>query len=252
MATRSFSARLWRGIFYVLVAWLLVSVACVLLMRWVNPVTSAFMLRERVLSWFSDEPFELHHEWVARENISAQAKLAVIASEDQKFPEHAGFDLDSISKAFDSNRRGKRVRGASTISQQVAKNLFLWPGRSWIRKAFEAYFTVLLELLWGKERILEVYLNSAEFGRGIYGVGAASKYFFHEPASQLNASQAALLAAVLPNPKRYRVDRPTSFVRARQHWVLEQMSRLGGTSFLRSVESMRAARYTSTSPALHA
>src|SRR5690606_36618174 len=141
-----------------------------------------------------------------------------------------GFDLDSISDALEDMERGRRVRGASTISQQVAKNLFLWPKQSWLRKGFEAYFTVLIELLWPKQRILEVYLNVAEFGRGIYGVGAASDAFFHKSPSRLTAPEAALLAAVLPSPKRMRVNAPSPYVRSRQAWIEDQMRALGGPS----------------------
>jgi monofunctional biosynthetic peptidoglycan transglycosylase len=159
-------------------------------------------------------------------------KVAVIASEDQTFPSHHGFDLKSINNALEERESGKRVRGASTISQQVAKNLFLWPGKSWIRKGLEAWFTVLIETLWPKHRILEVHLNVAELGRGIYGVGAAAKIYFHKPASRLNANEAALLAAVLPNPIRLKAAAPSPYVRSRQAWILGQMRGLGGNEVL--------------------
>ena len=172
------------------------------------------------------------YRWADLEQISPHAALAVIAAEDQQFPFHAGFDLKSIREAVRHNARSTRVRGASTISQQVAKNLFLWRGRSYLRKGLEAWFTVLIELLWPKERILEVYLNVAEFGRGTYGVQAASRRFFHKDANRLSQSEAALLAAVLPAPKRYKVEAPSRFVRSRQNWILRQMASLGGTSYL--------------------
>lgn len=189
------------------------------------------MLRERMQT---DAP--IRQRWVAWDGISAHAKVAVIAAEDQRFPEHSGFDLDSINDALADIERGRRVRGASTISQQVAKNLFLWPGQSWLRKGLEAYFTVLIELLWSKPRILEVYLNIAEFGRGIYGVGAASETFFNKSPANLTAAESALLAAVLPSPKRMRVNAPSPYMRSRQEWIQNQMRALGGPSLLQQLE----------------
>jgi len=216
------------------VGWLLGSVLVltvvpVLLMRWVDPPMSAIMLRES----FS-RPVRQH--WVDWQQISAHAKVAVIAAEDQKFPEHRGFDLESINDALEERERGRRVRGASTISQQVAKNLFLWPGQSWIRKGWEAYFTVLIETLWPKRRILEVYLNIAEFGNGVFGVGAASEVYLGKRASRLTAPDAALLAAVLPSPKRMRVASPSRYVRSRQEWILRQMRGLGGVGLLEQID----------------
>ena len=201
----------------------------VILLRWVDPPTSAFMLREQLTR-------PIQHRWVDWPQISPQVKVAVIASEDQKFPEHHGFDLDSINEALEERERGRRVRGASTISQQVAKNLFLWPGQSWVRKGFEAYFTVLIETLWPKRRILEVYLNVAEFGSGVFGVGAASEVYFGKRAARLSASDAALLAAVLPNPKRLRVAAPSRYVRSRQDWILGQMRGIGGVGLLNQID----------------
>jgi monofunctional glycosyltransferase len=155
-----------------------------------------------------------------------------VASEDQRFPTHRGFDMDQIRKAMDEAQRGRRARGASTISQQVAKNLFLWNGHSWVRKGLEAWFTVLIETLWPKRRILEVYLNSAEFGYGIYGAEAAAQAFFHKPAARLTRDEAARLAAVLPNPVRMRAERPSQYVQRRQREIATQMAALGGTSYL--------------------
>jgi monofunctional biosynthetic peptidoglycan transglycosylase len=154
-------------------------------------------------------------------------QLAVVAAEDQKFPYHSGFDLESISDAVEDRLRGDRLRGASTITQQTAKNLFLWPGRSFVRKGLEAWFTMLLELCWSKARILEVYLNIAEFGRGIYGVEAAAGHFFGKPAADLGPGEAAVLAAVLPSPKRLHANRPSAYVQDRARWILEQMRMLG-------------------------
>jgi monofunctional glycosyltransferase len=201
----------------------------VILLRWVDPPTSAFMLRER----FSRP---IQQRWVDWPQISPHIKVAVIASEDQKFSEHHGFDLESINDALEERERGRRVRGASTISQQVAKNLFLWPGPSWLRKGFEAYFTVLIETLWPKRRILEVYLNIAEFGSGVFGVGAASEVYFKKRAARLSAPDAALLAAVLPNPKRLRVAAPSRYVRSRQDWILGQMRGIGGVGLLYQID----------------
>jgi monofunctional biosynthetic peptidoglycan transglycosylase len=164
--------------------------------------------------------------------ISPHLKLAVVAAEDQNFPRHFGFDVSAMLDAWQAHQDGKRLRGASTISQQVAKNLFLWPGRSLLRKTIEAYVTFLIELLWPKRRILEVYLNIAEFGRGRFGVAAASRLFFGKSPHNLTAQDAAILAAVLPNPLQYRVDRPSAYVARRQRWILRQMQQLGGTAYL--------------------
>lgn len=226
-----------RAFWYVLLAWLAFSIGSVLLMRWIDPVTSAFMLRERASAALAgDRNFRFRYRWVDERGIAPQMKLAVMAAEDQKFPSHWGFDVESINKALEKQRRGGRVRGASTITQQVAKNLYLWPGRSWIRKGMEAYFTVLIESLWPKRRILEVYLNVAEFGRGIYGIDAASRQFFRKPPARLTMQEAALLAAVLPNPKRFRADKPSAYIRARQGWIVRQMHGLGGTGYLHWLE----------------
>jgi len=206
----------------------LLSVMVVAMFRWLPVPATAFMLRD-------PEPDRLH-DWVPWSEISRHAAVAVIAAEDQKFLEHDGFDFEAIDKAMTDARRGRRLRGASTITQQVAKNLFLWSGQSWARKGLEAWFTLWIELLWPKQRILEVYLNSAEFGRGIWGIEAASRHFFRKPAARLNRPEAALLAAVLPNPRRFRVPDPSPYVRQRQDWILRQMRMLGGTGLLRQLD----------------
>jgi len=214
----------------------------VLLLRWLPPVTSAFMVEARIAAWQGRErDYHTDFRWVSLEQISAHAAIAVIASEDQQFPFHTGFDFNSIREAVRASERGKRLRGASTISQQVAKNLFLWGGHSFVRKGLEAYFTVLIEVLWPKERILEVYLNIAQFGDGIYGVEAAAQRFWHKPAHALTSSEAALLAAVLPNPLRLHADRPSAYVLSRRDWILGQMRELGGASYLKVLESERRA-----------
>jgi monofunctional biosynthetic peptidoglycan transglycosylase len=207
----------------------------VLTLRWFDPPTTAFMLREgAALEKKRSKP--LRHEWVDWRGIAGPMKVAIIAAEDQSFPDHHGFDLKSINDALQDRERRRRTRGASTISQQVAKNLFLWPGQSWFRKGLEAYFTVLIETLWPKQRILEVYLNVAEFGAGVFGVEAAAQAFYRKPAVRLNAADAALLAAVLPSPKRMRVNAPSRYVRSRQQWILGQMRGLGGTAVLKRLE----------------
>ncbi len=223
-----------------MLAWLLLTTLPVLLLRWLHPLTSAFMLEARAQAWVANERgYRTEYTWVSLEQISAYAAVAVIASEDQQFPFHAGFDLDSIREAVRSSERGGRLRGASTISQQVAKNLFLWNGRSFVRKGLEAYFTVLIEALWPKERILEMYLNLAQFGNGIYGVEAAAWHFWHKPARMLSSSEAALLAAVLPNPLRLHAERPSRYVLGRRDWILSQMGDLGGAGYLRALENER-------------
>ena len=195
---------------------------------------SAVMLERQVGAWLSGNfQYVVHSDWVGMDEISPWMGLAAIAAEDQKFPEHWGFDVSAIEKALAHNERQEnRVRGASTLSQQTAKNLFLWDGRSWLRKGLEAGLTVGIETVWSKKRILTVYLNIAEFGEGTFGVEAASQRYFHKPASQLTASEAALLAAVLPNPIRFRADAPSGYVRSRQAWILRQMRQLGGEGFM--------------------
>ncbi len=221
------------------------SVGSVLLMRWVEPWTSAFMVGSRVDAWFAgDLEHRNDYRWVDLEQISPHAAIAVMASEDQKFPFHAGFDFKSIREAIRHNARGKRVRGGSTISQQVAKNVFLWRGRSYLRKGLEVWFTVLIETLWPKERILEVYLNVAEFGRGTYGIEAAAQRYFRKSAARLTRSQSATLAAVLPNPIRFRVDAPSRYVLARRDRILGQMRSLGGPAYLRQLDDAEPAPAT--------
>jgi monofunctional glycosyltransferase len=232
--------RLRRWIVLAILAWLALTVLPVLLLRWIAPLGSAFMLEARIDALRAgDRGYRTDYHWVSLERISPQAAIAVIASEDQTFPFNYGFDFHSIRKAVRAAERGRRLRGASTISQQVARNLFLWPGRSFVRKGIEAYFTVLLEALWPKERILEVYLNIAQFGRGIYGVEAAARRFYQEPATRLTATQAAMLAAVLPNPVHWHIERPSAFVLWKQRWILGQMRNLGGASYLQEVKPPR-------------
>lgn len=196
---------------------------------------SAVMVERQLGAWLSgDFGYVAHSDWVSMDEISPWMGLAVIAAEDQKFPEHWGFDVSAIEKALAHNERNEnRIRGASTLSQQTAKNLFLWDGRSWVRKGLEAGLTLGMETVWSKKRILIVYLNIAEFGDGVFGVEAAAQRYFHKPASRLSLSEAALLAAVLPNPLRFKANAPSGYVRSRQAWIMRQMRQLGGESFMR-------------------
>jgi len=217
-----------RTIFYAFAAIAVVSFLLVVSMRWIDPPTSSFMLQHRLSSWIkgNDLP-NLRYEWVDWVEISPAVPLAVVAAEDQRFPLHSGFDLVEIEKAWSDFRSGGRLRGASTISQQVAKNLFLWQGKSWVRKGLEAWLTMLIELVWPKRRILEVYLNIAQLGSETYGVGAASWEYFNRPAQALRPGQAALLAVALPNPERYRLSAPSAYMYKRAAWVRRQMRQLG-------------------------
>ena len=226
---RTRGRRLLRWALLALLAWCAGSVLAVALLRFVPPVASAVMLGD----WIGgDRGFTLHYRWTPWEQVAPALPIALVAAEDQKFPEHHGFDLAAIQSALADADDGERLRGASTISQQVAKNLFLWNGRSFVRKGLEAYFTVLIEALWPKRRILEMYMNVAEFGPGIYGVSAASERYFHTTPARLSASQAALLAAVLPNPARLHVDRPSAYVKRRAAWIQRQARQLGGAGYL--------------------
>lgn len=240
---RPFAARLLRTLMLLAISWLALSWLVVLLLRFVPPLTSAVMMERQLGALIHGEKdFRLQHRWVPWSQVSPYVPLAMVAGEDQKFPYHHGFDFDSIQTAVDAADEGRRLRGASTISQQTAKNLFLWNGRSFVRKGLEAYFTVLIELTWPKQRILEVYMNIAELGDGIYGVGAASDTFFHTAPARLSAAQAARLAAVLPSPRRFHADHPTAYVQGRANWIQQQMGQLGGPSYLQSRQAPRDTR----------
>ncbi len=216
---------------------LVLSAALVLALRWWPPPTTAFMLEARLMAFTHGEDYHLRYQWVPLEQISPHAALAVIASEDQQFPFHYGFDFNSIREAVRAHESGgKKLRGASTISQQVAKNLFLWNGHSFMRKGLEALFTLMIETAWPKERILETYLNIAQFGRGIYGVEAAARSYFHKDAAHLNSNEAALLAVVLPNPLLLHVDAPSRYVLTQRDWTLHQMANLGGPAYRNVIE----------------
>jgi monofunctional biosynthetic peptidoglycan transglycosylase len=227
--SKSVFRRALRAVFFVLFGFVVLSFLLVLPLRWFNPLTTAFMLQD-------DTAGELRQEWVDWREIGTAAKLAVVASEDQRFADHFGLDLSSIKKAIDEQDERGSLRGASTISQQTAKNLFLWPGRSFVRKGLEAWLTVVVEICLPKQRILEIYLNVAELGPGTYGVGAAGRYFFGRTPAGLSDAQAALLASVLPNPKAYSVSQPSEYVRERQGWILGQMQRLRREAWLTRIE----------------
>jgi monofunctional biosynthetic peptidoglycan transglycosylase len=235
---RSFVGRLLRAVAWLVALCIVGSVLAVLSLRWINPPFTAFMAEAQIAAWTSrDSNYVFRNSWVDLDRISPNLPLAVVASEDQKFPEHWGFDVAAIEKAYALNQHSHKVRGASTISQQVAKNLFLWSGRSYFRKGLEAYFTLLIESLWPKRRILEVYLNIAEFGYGTYGAEAAAQRFFHKPAARLTRGDSAVLAAVLPNPERLLAAAPSRYVQQRREWILGQMQALGGTEMLGDIDA---------------
>jgi len=240
---KNWRRRLARWLLIGTVAVFLITALPVVAMRWMDPWYSAFMLDAALdASRAGKTNYRADYRWANLEQISPHAAVAVIAAEDQFFPFHTGFDFKSIREAVRSNeqqstRRHPRVRGASTISQQVAKNLFLWPGRSYFRKGCEAYFTLLIELTWPKDRILEVYLNVAQFGDGIYGVESAAQRFYRMPAARLGRYEAATMAAVLPNPITFKVNAPSAYVTKRRDWILAQMRGLGGPSYLQELEN---------------
>lgn len=218
----------WKHLLWLPVLFVAGSVLQVAVLRFIDPPLSTVMLwRYGEALGQGDWSYRLHYQWRDLDQMAPSLPISLVAAEDQRFPEHNGFDLQAIEKARDHNARGGRLRGASTISQQVAKNLFLWPGRNWLRKGVEVYFTLLIETLWPKQRILEVYLNIAELGPDTFGVEAAAQKFWHKPASKLTAREASLLAAVLPNPKRFRANAPSGYVYARAQWIEGQMSQLG-------------------------
>jgi monofunctional glycosyltransferase len=234
---KSFLRRLAWSLLGFVVVCILLSAALVALLRWINPPYTAFMAQTQMAAWQKhDRTYVFRHRWVALNQISPNLPLAVVASEDQKFPEHWGFDVEAIEKAYELNQHSHRVHGASTISQQVAKNLFLWSGRSYLRKGLEAYFTVLIEACWPKRRILEIYLNIAEFGYGTYGAEAAAERFFHERADKLSRTDSAVLAAVLPNPQLLSAAAPSAYVQKRRDWILGQMEALGGPEMLDEID----------------
>ncbi len=218
--TKGLMPRIWRIVKRVVIFLFFFQLFYLLLLKWVNPPVTLTELG----SWLRGDG--LKHTYVSMKTISPYAKLAVISSEDQLFPDHDGFDFKSIEKAMKHNQKSKSLHGASTISQQVAKNVFLWQGRSWIRKGFEVYFTFMIELIWGKKRILEMYLNVSEMGKGVFGIEAAAHYYFNKPASALTRQEAAKIAACLPNPKIFTIKPLSAHVASRSAWVIGQMAGL--------------------------
>ncbi|MFT5225052.1 MAG: monofunctional biosynthetic peptidoglycan transglycosylase [Polaribacter sp.] len=221
--------KLRRWSVYLFGSLLILSILPIVLLRWIDPITSSFMLQYQ---WTHSADQALDYQWRDWGQLSPQLKIAVVAAEDQTFPDHYGFDFKSIIDALEQRQQGGSSRGASTISQQVAKNLLLWPGQSWVRKGLEAWLTLVIETVCSKQRILEIYLNIAQWGNGQFGAQAASRVYFNKDAVQLNRSEAALLAAVLPNPVRFRVDNPSKYTLDRQRWILRQIRGLGGPRYL--------------------
>lgn len=232
---RSFPQRLLRLFLWLSAAWLVFSLLIVVPFRWFNPPVSMVMLDR----WISAESrqFQIQQDWLSWQEIPRHAALAVVTSEDQRFPLHGGLDIKAIQQALQAHQQGKPLRGASTISQQVAKNLYLWTGRSWFRKGLELWFTLLIEMSWSKQRILEIYLNIAEWGDGVFGLEAASQYHFAKPVAQLTPQQAALLASALPSPLRYNPASPAPHLIDRADWNLKQQRKLGGLLWLAPLES---------------
>ena len=211
---------IWKSILW----FLGLSILWVVIYKWV-PVPYTPLMAIRSLEAEGD--FETKHDWVPMEEISKELQLAVISAEDQNFLNHNGFDYEAIQKAYKNNQKGRRIKGGSTISQQTAKNVFLWPNRSWLRKGLETYFTFLIETLWSKERILEVYLNSIEMGNGVYGAEAASQYWFKKSAKKLTRYQAASIAVILPNPRKYKASNSSNYIENRKQWLVRQMQNYG-------------------------
>lgn len=237
MATKRLSLRQVKLLFVKLVLSLFVlSITWVLLYKWVAPPATLHMVKRRAEAGSADKPDPvIKYKFVRLDEMSEQLPLAVVASEDQLFLQHSGFDFNAIADAFKRNQKSNKIRGGSTISQQVAKNVFLWHGRSYFRKAVEAYFTFLIEVIWGKQRILEVYLNIAEMGDGVFGVEAASQKYFKIPAAKVGRQQAALLAAVLPNPIKFSVQNPSNYTLQRRNRIVRAMRSLGGTNYVKPI-----------------
>lgn len=224
---KGFFQKLKKWIFKGIITFFLLSIFTVIIFRWVPIPFTPLMIIRNAEQWSKGEKAAFNHKWVSMDKISSNLAKAVIVSEDQKFIEHFGFDFEAIEKAFEKNKTRKRIKGGSTITQQTAKNVFLWPQRSYVRKGFEVYFSFLIEIFWDKERILEVYLNSIEMGNGIYGAEAASQHWFRKPASKLSKYEAASIAAILPNPRKYKATSSSNYIENRKNWILRQMNYFG-------------------------
>src|SRR5690554_102544 len=226
--------RFFKFIFKLIVGAIILSIGMVILYKWVPVPITPLMLIRGVENYQNDKPFSWKHDWVSIDKISKNMQLAVICSEDQNFLNHKGFDVNAIEKAYENNKKGKRIKGASSISQQTAKNVFLCPERSWLRKGLEVYFTFLIETIWSKERIIEVYLNSIEMGPGIYGAEAAATYWYNKPASKLTPYEAASIAAILPNPLKFKARPATNYIERRKAWIVRQMGYFGKLDYNKS------------------
>jgi monofunctional biosynthetic peptidoglycan transglycosylase len=230
MKSKSGKTTIWTWVKRIILGLFILQLVYIIALKWINPPVTLTQLQ----SLFTGNG--LKRDYVSGDELSYNMKLAVVSSEDQVFPDHGGFDWKSIEKAMKYNKKKpNRIRGASTISQQVAKNVFLWQGRDWIRKGLEIYFTKMIEWIWGKERILDVYLNVIEMGKGIFGAEAAAQYYFKKPAKKLTRREAAMIAACLPNPKKYTVKPPSNFVQAKSWWILQQMNNLEGDPDLQKI-----------------
>ncbi len=238
---KDFFKQVWRIVWKSTLALFFLSIVSVIIFRFI-PVPFTPLMITRMAEQLGDgKSIKCSKGWVSIDKVSNNMPLAVLCSEDQLFMEHNGFDMKAIEKALEYNdkKKGKKMRGGSTISQQTAKNVFLWQGRSWLRKGLEAYFTLLIEVIWGKERIMEVYLNVIEMGDGIYGTEAAAQEYFQKSAAKLSASQAALIAAVLPNPRKWSPANPTVYIKKKQQWILKQMGYQGGTIDLQAEDKKK-------------
>ncbi len=215
--------KIFRFLFKAFLWFVALSVISVLIFRWVPVPFTPLMITRPFEQKAKGEEMHSSHDWVSIDKISKNMQKAVIASEDDRFLEHNGFNFDAMYKAYKHNQKGKKIKGGSTISQQTAKNVFLWQGRSYVRKGLEAYFTVLIELLWSKERIMEVYLNSIEMGDGVYGVQAAAQHWYHKDAANLTKAEAAGIAAILPNPLKYKATNSSSYINRRKNRIMRLM-----------------------------
>lgn len=221
---RKLLGRFWTILWRTLLTFFILSIVLVIVYRWMPvPITPLMLIRD-VEQFKNGNSIIMEHDWVPLEDISPKLQLAVVCSEDQNYLKHFGFDIGAIKKAIAENQRGKRIRGGSTITQQTAKNVFLWQGRSYLRKGLEAWFTLLIEVFWSKERIMEVYLNSIEMGKGIYGAEAASQHWFHKSAKKLSKDEAAAIAAILPNPLRLKANPANNYISNRKAWIKQQMN----------------------------
>ena len=221
---RKLLGRIWTILWKTCLAFFVVSIVSVVVYKWVPvPITPLMLIRD-VEQFKNCQGIIMEHDWVPLEDISPKLQLAVVCSEDQNYLKHFGVDWGAIQKAMKENEKGKRVRGGSTITQQTAKNVFLWQGRSYLRKGLELWFTLLIEVFWSKERIMEVYLNSIEMGNGIYGAEAAAQHWFHKSAKKLSKDEAAAIAAILPNPLRYKANPANGYISGRKAWIKQQMN----------------------------